>query len=318
MIDEELKKRKEIVEDALKEFVREGEPIELYEASKHLLNAGGKRLRPVTVLLSSELVGGDAEAAIHAAISVELLHNFTLIHDDIMDEDELRRGIPTVHSIWGIPYAILAGDTLHALSFHLLSRSQAPAERIVRAVEVLSRACVEICEGQWMDMEFEKRTDVSEEEYLKMVAKKTGALYEASAVLGGIMGGGSDEQIKALGEFGRNIGIGFQIYDDILDITAKDEEIGKDRGSDIAEGKKTLLVIKAQELGVRLPEVRKRDERSVEEALRVLESSGVMNYARKKAREYVERGKKALEIFPENHAKRILLQLADFMIERSY
>lgn len=318
MLEEELKKRKEIVEDALKELVKDGEPKELYEASKHLLNAGGKRLRPVTVLLSSELVGGDVKSAIHAAISVELLHNFTLIHDDIMDEDEMRRGMPTVHSIWGIPYAILAGDTLHALSFHLLSKSDAPAERIVRAVETLSNACVEICEGQWMDMEFEKREDVSEEEYLIMVAKKTGALYEASAVLGGIMGGGSEEQIKALGEYGRNIGIGFQIYDDILDVMAKDEEIGKDRGSDIAEGKKTLLVIKARELGVRLPEVRKRDERSVEEALRILENSGVMEYARNKAREYIERGKKALDIFPESHAKRILLELADFMIERSY
>jgi len=318
MLQEELKKKREIVERALKDLVGMGEPKELYEASIHLLKAGGKRLRPATVLLSAELVGGSEEDAIHAAVAVELLHNFTLIHDDIMDEDDLRRGLPTVHSIWGIPYAILAGDTLHALSFKILSASRVPSERTVKAVDVLSRACVEICEGQWMDMGFEEREDVTEEEYLRMVAKKTGALYEASAMLGGIMGGGSEEEIEALGRYGRNVGIGFQIYDDILDLIAKDEEIGKDRGSDMAEGKKTLLVIKAHELGLKLPKVRKRDERSIEEVLKILKDAGIVDYAMEKAREYVEKGKKALEIFPDSNAKRTLLELADFMIERSY
>jgi geranylgeranyl diphosphate synthase type I len=318
MLENELRKRKELVESALKEIIHKGKPEELYEASIHLLKAGGKRLRPVTVLLTAELVGGKSEDAISAAIAVELLHNFTLIHDDIMDEDEMRRGIPTVHSLWGVPYAILAGDTLHALSFEILSSSRAPPERVVRAVEILSKACVEICEGQWMDMEFEKRENVSEDEYLEMVGKKTGALYEASAMLGGVIGGGEEEEIKALGSYGRNVGIGFQIYDDILDLIGKGEEIGKDRGSDIAEGKKTMLVIRARELGVELPEVRKRDEDSVEEIVEILKNFGIMDYAIRRAEEYVERGKKALEIFPDCKTKKILLELADFMIKRSY
>ena len=171
---------------------------ELNKASAHLLAAGGKRLRPAVVMLAADAVRPNSSSDLMpAALALELTHTFTLIHDDIMDDDTLRRGVPTVHSRWDMPTGILAGDVLYARAFEFLMRANAPDESRVRAVTMLATACAELCQGQHMDMSFEKRDDVDEGEYLEMVRKKTGVLYAAAAGIGGILAGGNSRDRRA-------------------------------------------------------------------------------------------------------------------------
>jgi geranylgeranyl diphosphate synthase type I len=231
-----------VIEDYIK-----GDIKELYEASCYLFKAGGKRLRPLILVSSSDLVGGERERAYLAGAAVEVLHTFTLIHDDIMDQDTLRRGMPTVHVRFGIPMAILAGDLLHAKAFQILNDSVKglPSEKITKAFQIFTESIIIISEGQTLDMQFEGRNDVSEDEYMDMIAKKTAKLFSASAALGGLIGGGDYKEVESLGKYGLYLGIAFQIIDDILGLTSTEEELGKPIYSDIREGKKTILVIKA-------------------------------------------------------------------------
>lgn len=317
---EEIKKRGVLVEDAIQNLMPIEHPDELYRAMRYLFDAGGKRLRPATLLLSAEAVGGNPDELIPAATSVELVHNFTLIHDDIMDQDNLRRGLPAVHIKWGLSGAILAGDTLYSKSFHILSQTNTDAEKMVQCLTLMSIVCTEICEGQWMDISFEKRNDVSEVEYLDMVEKKTAVLYAASAKLGAILGGGSHEEAQALWEFGRLTGMGFQIFDDVLDLITPEDVLGKIRGSDLMEGKRTLIAIHARDNNVKLDVFGKGNatKEEIDDALKILENSGSIQYAKTTAERYVMEGKAKLDILPGSVAKEILLALADYMIQRKF
>ncbi len=318
MLKEEILERARIVNRAISELLPVKEPEGLYKASRHLINAGGKRLRPAICLIAAEAVGGNAEKIIPAAVAIETIHNFTLIHDDIMDRDELRRGVPTVHVAYDEPTAILAGDTLFAEAFRILTLCDVKAENIIRANRMLADTCIEICEGQYMDMSFEKRQKISEEEYLEMVRKKTAVLIATSCAIPAILFG-TDEYSEALWNFGMLCGTGFQIHDDVLDITGKDK-IGKDWGSDIVEGKKTLIMIKAMESGVDI-EIFGKGEASreeIERAVKRLEECGAIEYARNKAKESVEMGKKQLDILPDSKAKSLLIELADYLVTREY
>ncbi|MBE8540028.1 polyprenyl synthetase family protein [Geoglobus acetivorans] len=319
MISEIIKDRAKLVNEKIGELLKEHEPEGLYRAARHYLKAGGKRLRPVITLLSAEALGEDYRKAIHAAIAIETVHNFTLVHDDIMDEDEMRRGVKTVHTLFGIPTAILAGDTLYAEAFEILSMSDAPPENIVRAVSKLARVCVEICEGQFMDMSFEERDCVGESEYLEMVMKKTGVLIGISASIPAVLFGKDESVEKALWNYGVYSGIGFQIHDDLLDISGKGK-IGKDWGSDILEGKKTLIVIKAFEEGIELETFGKgrASEEELERDIKKLFDCGAVDYAREKAREYITLAKKNLEVIDESPARSYLIELADYLIERDH
>jgi len=223
-----------------------GDIQELYEASFYLFKAGGKRLRPLILVSSADLLGGDLNRAYLAGASVEVLHTFTLIHDDIMDEDTTRRGMPTVHVKWGIPMAILAGDLLHAKAFEILNEAfrGMSSNKITRAFEIFTKAIIIISEGQALDMQFEDKVTVSEEEYLDMIKRKTAMLFSSSAALGGLIATDNEKEIQALADYGLNLGISFQIVDDILGLIADEKELGKPVYSDIREGKKTLLVIK--------------------------------------------------------------------------
>ena len=227
-----------------------GDVKELYEASYYLFQAGGKRLRPLMLVASSDLVGGERRRAILAGSAVEVLHTFTLIHDDIMDQDTLRRGMPTVHVKYGVPMAILAGDLLHAKAFQILNDSLSGMESnlITKAFRIFTDAILVISEGQALDMQFEDRKSISEGEYLDMINRKTAKLFSASTALGALIGKATDNVVKKLEDFGLLLGISFQIVDDILGLTANEEELGKPLYSDIREGKKTILVIKALEI----------------------------------------------------------------------
>ncbi len=315
---EEIKKRAEIVNEEIKKFLPIKDPEKLYKAARHLINAGGKRLRPVLSLIACEAIERDYRKILPAAVAIEVIHNFTLIHDDIMDEDEFRRGVKTVHTIYGVPTAILAGDTLFAEAFKIMSYCEVKSENLVDGMRKLAEVCVEICEGQQMDIEFEERDFVSEEEYLEMVRKKTSVLIALSSSIPAILFGEKKYE-SALWNFGINAGIAFQIKDDILDLLGKDK-IGKDWGSDLVEGKKTLIVIKAFEEGVELESFGKgkADIEAIERDVKKLMECGAIEYAENKAIEYLNKAKKELEVLKDNEGRRLLEALAEFFVKREY
>lgn len=221
------------------------EPQSLYEPIQYFLQIGGKRLRPTLLLLATRAVGGDAERAMDAAVAIELLHNFTLVHDDIMDHDHLRRGHATVHTRWDESVAILAGDGLIGLAYRQLMKL--PAEHLITVCRLFTEGVIEVCEGQAYDKEFEKRDDVTLDDYFLMIGKKTGRLITMATQIGAMVGGGSDEEIEILRSYGERIGAAFQVQDDLLDIVEPEEVIGKTFGSDITAGKKTYLMIRILE-----------------------------------------------------------------------
>ncbi|TGC11443.1 polyprenyl synthetase family protein [Methanolobus halotolerans] len=316
----EIKKRSVHVDRGIEDYLPVSRPIELYKAARYLPDAGGKRLRPAIVILTAEAVGSDPKKVVPAAVSVELVHNFTLVHDDIMDRDDIRRGMPAVHVKWGEAGAILAGDTLYSKAFEILAHAEGDPEKILKCIDILSKTCRDICEGQWMDVEFENRMDVTKEEYLEMIEKKTGVLYAASCQIGAILGGASDEVADILYEFGRLIGIAFQIYDDVIDMITPEEILGKIRGSDLMEGKKTLIAIHALNNGVELDIFGKGNasDEEINNAVHMLEDSGSIEYARDLALSYIARSKELLDVLEDSESKDILCAIADYMIQRSH
>lgn len=291
---------------------------DLFQASAHLLLAGGKRLRPAVVILAADAVRkGASDDLLPAALALELTHNFTLIHDDIMDGDATRRGVPTVHTVWGEPTAILAGDVLYAKAFEFICLSDAKDAAKIRATKMLARTCTEICEGQSLDMAFEKRDDISEADYIDMVGKKTGVLYGASAAIGGILAGANPIQADALYQFGVNSGVAFQIQDDLIDLVADTKKSGKDRASDIREGKQTLIAIKAREKGLDLSLYRRNlTDAEIGGLIALLTGSGVIDEVRAAALERAAAAKEALRILPDSEEKRLLSEIADYFVER--
>ena len=304
-----------------------GEPESIYAASLHLIRAGGKRLRPVIVVATAEALGVDAEKALPFAAAVELIHNFTLIHDDIMDRDETRRGVPTVHKVWGEAMAILAGDLLFSKAFEVLVDivdMGIPSKRVVKATRILAHATTTIAEGQAMDMMFEEEEEVTVDEYLRMIYKKTGALFEAAALLGGLTATDDENTLSSLAVYGRSLGIAFQIRDDILGIIGDEKVIGKPVYSDLREGKKTLPIIYAlnrleDESREKLRLVLgKRDasREELEEAANLIKSSGALEYSEKLAEEYANQAVNALKVLPDNEYRKVLEELALFAAKR--
>jgi geranylgeranyl diphosphate synthase, type I len=319
-LDRELQARADLVTGAIDDLLPVVHPRPLYEAGRHLVDAGGKRLRPTMLLLASEAAGGDAAALASAAVSIELIHNFTLIHDDIMDNADVRRGRTAVHKLWGLSGAILAGDTLYSKAFQVLGMTKARPDLILGAMNMLSRTCTAICEGQWLDMEFEAKERVSEAQYMEMIEKKTGVLYGAAAGMGGLLAGATPQEVAALDEFGRLTGMGFQLQDDVIDLITPEKVSGKRQGGDLIEAKKTLIIIHALANNVSVPVFGKKDASAeeIQDGIAILEKSGSIEYARSRAEEMVSRGKKALQILPESKAKETLLELADYMVKRHY
>jgi len=293
---------------------------ELNKASAHLLAAGGKRLRPAVVLLAADAVNPkSSDELVQAALALEVTHTFTLIHDDIMDDDNLRRGVPTVHTKWDMPTGILAGDVLYARAFEHICTVNAKDDAKVRAVTMLARACADICEGQHMDMSFEHRNDVDQYEYMEMVKKKTGVLYAAAAGIGAVLAGGTAVQVKALYQFGLNTGIAFQIQDDLIDLLTPAEKSGKDQASDLREGKQTLIMIKAREKGLDLSKYR-RDLSSadIDAAIKELTEAGVIDEVKKIASDLVASSNKHLSLLPPSKERQLLMDIGEYVVTRSY
>lgn len=319
-LNTDLSDGKTLIDSAIDEYLPIVFPEELYRAARHLIKAGGKRLRPIVLLLGAQTVQPDIaiEAVLPAAVAVELVHNFTLIHDDIMDGDATRRSIETVHTKWGVSEGVLAGDVLLAKTFEVLSYTRAQPDSVMKCLRLLSKACCHICEGQWLDITFENNKNVSESDYLDMVQKKTAVLYAAGLAMAGILAGASDDKVNALWEFGIALGISFQIRDDVLDLITPYEVLGKDRASDLIEGKMTLIMIHGLKHGVALDPSQLAVENGIDHAIKALQGSGSINYAMEKAKELLEVGKSRLSVFAASEAKSALLRIADFMISREY
>lgn len=236
----------QIVEEAIEKNAYKKQPQSLYAPINYTLALGGKRIRPALLLLANDLFNGKPEKAINAALAIEVFHNFTLVHDDIMDNAPIRRGKPTVFKKWDVNTAILSGDVMLVEAYQLLAACEASV--LPELLKLFNKTAVEVCEGQQYDMLFEKAADVTIDNYLKMIELKTAVLLGASLKMGAIIAGASKSDAKHFYEFGKNIGVAFQLMDDILDVYGNPEKFGKQVGGDILANKKTYLLLKTMEL----------------------------------------------------------------------
>lgn len=218
------------------------EPKYLYEPVKYALSAGGKRIRPILCLMSTEMFGGNIDNSINSALGLEIFHNFTLLHDDIMDNSDLRRGRPTVHKKWTENIAILSGDLMSLVACRCASKSPINTDKVL---DTFLQTAIEICEGQQYDMDFESEENVSVDDYLKMINLKTAVLLAGSLKIGALIAGASTDDCENIYQYGRYAGLAFQLQDDLLDTYGDEKVFGKPIGGDIAENKKTFLLINA-------------------------------------------------------------------------
>lgn len=238
----------ETVAKAIEKYTFKNKPAELYEPMNYIISHGGKRLRPIMVLMANDLFGGDTEKAIKPALAIEYFHNFTLIHDDIMDEAPLRRNKPTIHTIHGINIGILSGDALLIKAYQFFEDLE--PELFKKCIKIFSETGAVLCEGQQMDVNFETDNNVTYDDYIQMITNKTGVLSAASFKIGALIAGASDQDAEALYNFGKHIGIAFQIMDDYLDVYGDMEQFGKRQAGDIYENKKTVLYLLALEQAI--------------------------------------------------------------------
>jgi geranylgeranyl diphosphate synthase type II len=315
---------RQMVETALAQLVDElQEPVELYAPVRYVLSGGGKRMRPVLLMLAAELYGRPAATVLPAALAVEVFHTFTLVHDDIMDHAAERRGQPTVHVRWDEATALLCGDYLMGLSYKLLS--QVEGVPLSRVLALYHRMVERLCEGQALDKAFEMRGQVSVADYLHMVDGKTGALLELCLQLGGLLGGAEASDLATLEKLGRNLGRAFQIQDDLLDLTATSAHWGKPIGADLLEGKKTFPLLAALEQAEAAEQAwfyerlqRRFRPEEIPEARRRLEYLGGLEAAQRAVAAYLDEARAALAQLPGGLAAEALAWFLESLEQRSY
>ncbi len=304
---------------------RELKPVELYDAIRHLpVTGGGKRLRPIMAILAAQSVGGDSKKVMPYGVALEILHSFTLIHDDIMDKCDTRRGIPAVHAKWGLPMGILAGDTMFAMLFEILDQLEID-DKTYRSISLdVAKLAREVCEGQYWDMHFEEQKKIEELQYYHMIERKTATFFEIAMKNGAELGLAEPQQVKKLAECGRLMGLAFQVWDDYLGITGKAADTGKPERSDILQAKKTLVYVSThakldpfdRRQFVDLYRKEGKSEQDVADIVKFMEKSGGLEYTRTRAREFSSFAKATLADLPETAAKRLLLILCDFASNR--
>jgi geranylgeranyl diphosphate synthase type II len=298
-------------------------PASLYQPADYFLSIGGKRVRPVLCLMGNELFGAIEADAWQMAIAIELFHNFTLIHDDIMDRAPLRRGMPTVHEKYGSSTAILTGDVMMVVSYDYISRVSSP--HIRRILHLYNQTAGQVCEGQQLDMEFEKRSDVRMEEYLQMIGLKTSVLLAASLQIGAILGGAGLGNQDKIYQFGKNLGLAFQVQDDYLDCYGDAAKFGKKPGGDILAGKKTFLLVKTMEVAT---DAQRRRIHELETAppadkiggmLGIFHACGADAWVRELKEQYRRSAQESLDDIAVLSARKEPLRLlTDFLLQREY
>ncbi len=299
-------------------------PANLYLPVEYSLGMGGKRLRPVLLLLSYNMFYEDVNQVLPAAMAIEIFHNFTLLHDDIMDKADVRRNKPTVHKKFNENGAILSGDAMAFLSYRFLLECK--SERIEEAMDLFTKTAIEVCEGQQFDMDFENRLDVSEDEYLEMIRLKTAVLLACSIKAGALLGNASQQVADNLYQFGLNLGLAFQLQDDLLDTFGNQESFGKKIGGDILANKKTFLLIKAlekadlntkSELLYWISKTKFKDEEKIEAVTQIYNRLKIREIVEEKIDYYFQQTLKIYhEIHLEEYKKEVLLSLSSNMLNR--
>ncbi|MDH3696200.1 MAG: polyprenyl synthetase family protein [Nitrosopumilus sp.] len=325
-----MKKTKQIEQNAkiVNKYLNsklKGNPKKLYDAAGHLIVNGGKRLRPYMLIRSCQILKGEVSKAMPAASAVEMVHNFTLVHDDIMDNDEVRHGVPTVHKKFGMPIAILAGDVLFSKAFQVITDSKLSTNATTQLVSRLAKACVDVCEGQLLDIKMaEEKKIPAQAEYITMIGKKTAALFDVSCAMGAICATNKVKDITNLSSFGRNLGIAFQITDDLIGVMGDSKITKKPVGNDLREGKKSLPILMAiksakgndKKIILKAFGNSKVSRKDLNKAVDVIRSLGIEENVRKQALKYAEKAEKSLAKY-SGSAKMELISLLDFVVKRS-
>lgn len=322
-----LSKSAEVIDGEIeKTMSRDKKPKEVYGPIWDFLDRGGKRFRPALCLLSCKAVGGNPKKILPVAASIELFHEFTLIHDDLADDSLMRRGKPCLHKIYGAPLALNAGDGLFMMVWKSLLNLETEPEKLLSTQKTLLSAFTSVLEGQGVELGWrgDKEWRTTERDYFKMVGGKTGALISAACEVGAYLGGGTKKEIAALREFGMSVGVGFQIQDDILNLVGEEKKYKKEIGGDITEGKRTLMVIhflrhaprEEKDWLARLLDSHTTEEAKIRKAILLLKKRGSIDYAKKIAEKTAKNAKRKLSCLRGSDAKNALSKLADFLIER--
>lgn len=307
----------------------EREPKGLYAPIAYTLAAGGKRVRPQLAIIASQMFGGKDEDVLPAALALEIFHNFTLLHDDVMDHAEVRRGRPTVHIQWNENTAILSGDQMMIEAYTQLSK--VPTHTLARVLQLFNQMATEICEGQQYDVDFEQKNNVSIDEYLMMIRLKTSVLLANALQIGAYIAGATEEEQRALYQFGINIGLAFQIQDDILDVWGDPKTFGKAIGGDIACNKKTFVYLQAMRLlGDEAISLEAREEledwygklldnnkEKIARVKEIFEQLGVREICEQVVADYTKKALQILDTLPQNAATEQLRQMAEKLLARS-
>jgi len=316
---------KDLVNTRLESFIEKKSPSGIYDPLKYILAGGGKRIRPVLLMLCCEAAEGKPADALHAALAVETLHNFTLIHDDIMDNANTRRGKETIHRKWDRDTAILSGDALLGLAYESLLKTK--SLKIGEIAKVFNNGIIEVCEGQSFDKEFELKTTVSLKEYIMMINKKTSQLLVCCAKIGVLIGNGKKSLLNAMENYALNIGLAFQIQDDLLDIFADEKKFGKNIGGDLREGKKTYLLLKALET------IKNKKEKALLESViknkgvkkesdisaikNIYEKYGIIDSAAREIEKYTARANEYLRKIKKDKSRLMLMWFSYMLLNRN-
>ncbi len=314
LVDDEMRRVDRLIQDALSSDV-----ALINSLGAYIINAGGKRLRPVTLLLGAKALGGAGEKAVRLAAVIEFIHTATLLHDDVVDASELRRGNATANSVWGNEASVLVGDFLYSRAFEMMVETGSMA-----VMRVMAETTNRIAEGEVMQLLNAHSPEITEQTYLETITRKTAKLFESAGFLAGIVCDADEPVYRGLGDYGRHLGIAFQMVDDLLDYTQDAAEMGKQQGDDLSEGKPTLPLIHA--LAHAQPDQREvvrqaiidGDRDRFTEITAIIESAGALAYTSRRAREEAERAKSALACLPDSRYRQALENLADFSVARTF
>lgn len=308
----------------IKSYISDEKPDNLIEASRQYPYAGGKRMRPAMVLAACGAVGGDRKKVFPLAVAIEYIHNFTLIHDDLMDGDEVRRGMVTSHVKYGMPTAILAGDALFAKAFEIIASIDVPGETLRDVLKVVTRAVWDLARGQQMDINNENGEEVTMEEYIETIRLKTSVLFASGAAGGAMIGGADEKTVNAVHSYAMKLGVAFQMFDDILGIVGDPKKTGKSSGNDIRKGKSTVMVchalsnLKDKNLSEFRSVLGKADasEAEIEKVRNILKKAGSIDYAISMAETFTKEAIACLCDLPESKDKEFMIALAEYAMAR--
>ena len=320
-----MKEMSKELDAPIKSYIKDEKPENLIEASRQYPYAGGKRMRPTMVVASCGAVGGDKKKAVPLAVAIEYIHNFTLVHDDLMDGDEVRRGMVTSHVKYGMPTAVLAGDALFAKAFDIMTELDVPDSVLRKIFKIVTVAVWDLARGQQMDINNENGQEVTMDEYIETIRLKTSVLFAAGAAGGAMIGGADDRTVEAIHEYAMSLGVAFQMFDDILGIIGDPAKTGKSAGNDIRKGKSTVMVCHAlknikdeKELKQFRSVLGKLDasEEEIAVAREILKKSGSIDYAIKMAEKYTKDAISKLDCLKPSEEKDYMIALAEYAMAR--